>query len=434
MNLFSRILAIALFASLAACTGTAPNDASDSATDASDVRPDAIMDGSSFDAATSDVAPPSCSEDAGVARDASFAPSLVMQLALGTRHSCARLQDHSVWCWGSNTRGQLGDGTTIDHARPMLVLGIDDATDLVAGESHTCAIRASGTVACWGANTFGQLGDATTVDHPAPVDVGSIMDAVGIAAGGNTTCVRTRDGSGFCFGRNGESQFGDGTSNDSNRPAASGAIRNGQAFALGGLHGCAIDSNGSLRCWGSNTEGEIGDCTSNDRSAPVDIDGVAPVAAIALGRLHSCATRVGDGAVFCWGSNTRRELGVDTRGTRCADPSLAMNAFAPVAVPMLTGVVSLALGGHHTCVARSDGSVWCFGSDRYGESGLCDGLDVRIPARIPGIDDAIALAAGESHTCALRRNGEVVCFGNNEDGRLGDGTNVSHSFASTVVW
>jgi alpha-tubulin suppressor-like RCC1 family protein len=136
----------------------------------------------------------------------------VAALAAGEFHTCAVLADGTVRCWGENTFGQLGDGTT-DNTRPLPVpvSGLSTAAvGLAAGRDHTCAVLADGSGRCWGGNAFGQIGDGTTTGRVLPMAVNGLTNAVAIAAGGDHTCARLADGSVRCWGSNISGQLGDG--------------------------------------------------------------------------------------------------------------------------------------------------------------------------------------------------------------------------------
>jgi len=134
----------------------------------------------------------------------------ITQLSAGDNHVCGLRPDRTVVCWGRNTYGQLGDGTTTQRTSPVLVPTITDAVELTAGANHTCVRRATGTVMCWGYNTYGGLGDSSTTQRTLPVVVAGLSDAATLTAGSYHTCARRADGATFCWGYNNNGQLGDG--------------------------------------------------------------------------------------------------------------------------------------------------------------------------------------------------------------------------------
>ncbi len=144
----------------------------------------------------------------------------VVEIACGVSHSCARTGDGRVWCWGGNANGQLGDGTTMDHDSPAPVEGLSRVTGLSTGSTaiHVCARLEDGTAMCWGSNFHGQLGDGTTTMRTSPVFVSGLDHVVQIAAGGQHTCAIREAGNAMCWGENARGEVGDGTTVDRLEP------------------------------------------------------------------------------------------------------------------------------------------------------------------------------------------------------------------------
>ena len=206
------------------------------------------------------------------------------KLSSGGQHTCAILDDGTVSCWGANTYGQLGDG--IENTRrnkpetrlvPTLTTSLGTGRTAVAissGEYHTCAILDDGSVSCWGENTDGQLGDGTTTQRNTPTQISSLgtgKTAVAISSGVYHTCAILDDGTVSCWGNNGDGQLGDGTTTQRGTPTQTSSLgtnRSAVALSSGGGHNCALLDNGTVSCWGRNLSGELGDGTQINRNTP----------------------------------------------------------------------------------------------------------------------------------------------------------------------
>lgn len=251
----------------------------------------------------------------------------VQDIATGEFHTCARFLasgTYVVWCWGSNDSGQLGDNTTTNRSTPVQVKTDGGASDLagvsqiVAGKSHTCARLDDGTVWCWGANDHGQLGDNTTTPRHTAIQVqnttgtGNLTGVSQITAGGNRTCARLSDNTAVCWGDNGYGELGNGETDDSPTPVqvmdGTIALAGVSQIETGDSHTCARLSS-SVKCWGNNYEGELGDGTTTDSLAPVQVTGLSYVSEISVGGNHTCAKPSGY-QLKCWGDNNYGQLGI----------------------------------------------------------------------------------------------------------------------------
>jgi len=200
--------------------------------------------------------------------------SEVVEVGAGDRSTCARLMDATIWCWGDNASGQLGDGTTKDHASPAQVVGLPaDIVELAVSRLFVCVRRATGQILCWGDNTYGQLGNGTKTTSSIPVEVAGVADATQIAPGGaQHVCIVRRSGRASCWGGNMFGQFGDGTLVGSLVPVDVTDISGVVSLSAGSTHTCARHSMG-LGCWGQNTLSQLGEGTMIDRDTPISVAG-----------------------------------------------------------------------------------------------------------------------------------------------------------------
>ncbi len=280
----------------------------------------------------------------------------IVQVSVGDQHTCAVDTDGGAWCWGSNFVRQLGDGTNTRRLVPVRVLasGTAESTpvelttvrSISAGTTHTCALDAGGFAWCWGDNTVGRLGDGTTTARANPVQVltaGSTGGTNGqtpvplgglkqVEAGGEHACALLTAGTVRCWGRNLEEQLGDGTTTERSNPVAVSGLTGVSRIDAGFRHTCGILTGGTAHCWGRNPNGELGDGTTTGRSTALAVlasgtvaggDGVelSGVTQIVAARRHSCAVVTSDGGTArCWGLNTDAQLGDGTQTTPRLNP------------------------------------------------------------------------------------------------------------------
>jgi alpha-tubulin suppressor-like RCC1 family protein len=320
-------------------------------------------------------------------------------LATGDWHSLAVQSDGSLWAWGDNNRGQLGDGTTTDRYIPIQVMS--GVTAVTAGTQHSLALKSDGTLWVWGANYSGQLGDGSTTDRHTPIQV--LSGVTGMAAGGGHSLALKSDGTLWAWGDNGYGQLGDGTTMHRYTPVQ---VLSGVKAVMAGLwHSFALKSDGTLWTWGANYSGQLGDGSTTDRYIPIQV--LSGVTDVAAGYGHSLALK-SDGTLWAWGLNISGHLGDGSKTDR----------YIPIQV--LIEVTDVAAGTWHSLALKSDGTLWAWGSNYRGQLG--DGgsrTDRYVPQVMTGVS---ALATGGEYSLALKSDGTLWAWGSNDNGQLGDGT------------
>ena len=334
-------------------------------------------------------------------------------IAAGEYHSLALRSDGTVWAWGDNEFGQLGDGSTTNRLVPVRVHGLRDVTGIAAGTTHSLAVRSDGTVWAWGRNADGRLGDGTTTPRLTPSRVSGLDEVTSIAAGRAHSLAVRSDGTVWAWGGNTDGQLGDGTTTRRLTPVPVSGLSDVISIVAGRDHALAVRSDGIVWVWGDGWHGQLGDGTTGDRRlTPVAVSGISDVTGVAAGRYHSLAVRF-DGVVWAWGSNLSGALG---DGTFTQRP-------APVRVIELSDVTNITSGATHSLAVDADGAVWAWGSNYAGQLGYGNIFDrYHTPLLVSSLTDVTRIAAGVLHSLALRSDGSVWAWGWSRDGQLGDGS------------
>ena len=333
---------------------------------------------------------------------------------------------YSLYSWGYNSYGQLGDGTTGNNSSansknyPLRIAPGDDWTQISCGIETSFAIRSDGKLFTWGNNNRGQLGiSPSTFSRTLPAQLGTDSWISVKACGESVKAIRS-DNKLFAWGLNNQGQLGDGTYLNKSTPTQIGtdnwtAIADG---ADGPEHSVAIRSDGKLFAWGRNFYGQLGDGTNTDNITLTQI-GTNNWTAASTGTFFTLAIR-SDGKLFAWGSNSMGQLGDGTNTNRNIPTQIGTANWT-----------AISCGQSHSLAIRSDGKLFAWGLNSQGQLGDGTNTNKNTPTQI-GTDNWTAVAGGRYHSLAVRSDGKLFAWGNNSAGQLGDGTNTSRNTPTQI--
>ncbi|HVZ86446.1 MAG TPA: hypothetical protein VHG72_05735, partial [Polyangia bacterium] len=367
-------------------------------------------------------------------------------VAAGLSHVCALLSDGTLRCWGDNSSGELGQGTFTTTGNqsiptPVAVTLSKPATAVAAGSGVTYALLNDGTVWGWGSNSLGQLGQGTFTSGSGiatPGKVTGLPAAATAIASGSTHACAVVSGAVYCWGVDYDGDLGDGEYITTGHlglatPAKVMGLQGTAAgVAAGGGQSCA-NLSGFTECWGDNSFGAVGTgSTTSEYNTAQSVTYTTPspnVTAVAAANQTSCLLVQG-GTVYCAGNNDDGELG---NGSFANTTQLS---FGPITngPSGAIGAVAIAVGITHACALTSTGSIYCWGESDSGALGNGsfntaanqDGLAT--PVQVTGLPSkASSISAGSNFTCAVVQNGSVWCWGSDISSQLGDGTTIMNA-------
>ena len=334
-------------------------------------------------------------------------------ISVGAVHSCGLTASGAAYCWGSNYWGELGavspggqlcgSEPALCSPAPIAVAGGPALSAVSAGWDQTCALTATGAAFCWGDDTYGALGDGSTTSSTTPVPVTGNLTFVSIGTGNLFACGLTAGGAAYCWGNNSAGQLGIGPGGPglcSGEPCSAAPVAvSGQltftALSVGYFHACGLTSSGDTYCWGDNDGGQLGAASTETCSGlgsvidcstvPVPVEGGVTFASVSAGSFHSCGTTTG-GLGFCWGSNSDGQLGNGTTNS-APTPSAVAGGLSFAAVS--------AFGRWHSCGLTTASLAYCWGFNDWGQVGNGTVDEVLQPSAVLG-------QAGPSGTTPVR--------------------------------
>jgi alpha-tubulin suppressor-like RCC1 family protein len=348
------------------------------------------------------------------------------QVAASTWHTCAINTGNSLYCWGNNDSGQIGNGTSGgNQLNPFRVAAAGVWSSVSAGDSHTCGITTAKNLYCWGNNQYGQIGNGNTSNTPqlSLYRVGAAGVWSSVSAGGGHTCGITTAKSLYCWGRSEFGQIGAGSNGSSEpTPLRVGAAGVWAVAEAGENHSCGVTTAKNLYCWGENGFGEIGKGTTGGTQTTLYRVAAAGVwATVSATSVNTCGITTAKN-LYCWGWDDFGQVGDGTSGFDNNRPSPYRVAAAGV-------WATVSAGYGHTCGITTAANLYCWGNNGSGQigNGIADGTHPAL-YRVAAAGVWARVAAGGSHTCGITTASNLYCWGNNDFGQIGNGSSGSNQF------
>ena len=350
-----------------------------------------------------------------------------ISISCGYENTIGLKSDGTLWAWGENNYGELGDGTTTFRITPVQIGADDKWVSIASGFRHTLGLKSDGSLWTWGLNQYGQLGDGTTIHKYNPMQIGTDFNWVGISAGSHHSLALKSDGSIWAWGWNYYGSLGDGTTIQRNSPVQIGADNKWTSISAGLYHNLGLKSDGTLWAWGENTYGELGDGTTTQRNSPVQIGTDNKWVSITAGSAHSVGLK-SDGTILAWGYNFFGQLGDGTSG-------FGADKNTPIQTSVTLDVwLNASAGNYHSLGLKSDGTLWAWGNNYYGQLGDSSNIDKKVITQIGTATNWVSIYPGSTFCLGKTSDGKLWSTGDNYDGELGDGTtNQSNLFTQVGI-
>ncbi len=365
---------------------------------------------------------------------ATVSTSTWTSVALGDGHTCGIKSDSTLWCWGKNTNGQVGDGTTVDKNTPTEVSGGGAWTSVAVSPYYSvCGIKSDSSLWCWGKNNFGQLGDGTTADKNVPTVVTGTWKSISIT--GEHSCGIKSDNTLWCWGNNQYGRLGDGTATNRSSPVNISVGLTWEKVYAAGYNTCGIRSGGTLVCWGDGPYSENGNNVYADQYSPVGVNGGGTWKDVSLTGGHVCAIK-SDDTVWCWGDDGYGQVGNNAALAGQPIPTAISTGGAWSQIQTFWGWWTSLSGsnaeGSHSCALKSDGTIWCWGRNNYGQLGNNTTSNKAIPTTLNGGGTWSKMSTMSTHACGIKSDSTLWCWGKNAAGEVGDATTVTKTVPTAI--
>ena len=405
------------------------------------------------------------------------------KVSCGNYHTTAILNDGTLWAWGFNDFGQLGDGTKTNKSSPVQIGFLTNWSEISCGTDFTLAVKTNGTIWAWGLNSSGQLGLGTVINKSSPVQIGALINWVSSSCGNDHVLAIKSDGTIWAWGNNSSGQLGDGTKINKLSPVKIGLLTNWSGVSCGTHFTLAVKTNGTLWAWGLNSSGQLGLGDNSNRSSPVQVGALINWSSVSCGESHTLSIKT-NGTLWGFGDNTYGQLNNDqSTNTYAIEKMMSISdvydmvcgvmpasygfvaflkgdgslwrLFAYFSSPTQVGSLynwaslyssgsnyfsinsdselykdgakfevrwsDISSGGDHSVAIMPDRTLWTWGKNSFGQLGLGDITSRSFPTQVGLGSDWLYVSAGEIFTLATKTDGTLWSWGDNSIGQLGLG-------------
>jgi alpha-tubulin suppressor-like RCC1 family protein len=323
------------------------------------------------------------------------------RITAGQFSACLALESNATWLW----RDQSGNAGQLSPDYPHRITGLPSVASVSAGERYLAVLAADGTVWTWGDNAIGQLGDGTNINRSIPAAVPNLVDIISLEAGGSHALALQSDGHVMAWGDNSYGQLGTGDTTSSSMPKVIPTLPKVRRIAAGFLRSAALTKDGTVWTWGYQYYNNQDVFTIN----PIAVPELSDVVDIAAGYEHVVAVKA-DGTVWAWGSNYANQIANGNPWWKFQD--------VPFQVPNLPPIAKVASKYDHTLAIATDGTVWSWGYNFDGQLGDGTTDARQIPVKVIGLTDVIAIATANTYSLAMKSDGTVWAWGDGATGIL----------------
>lgn len=352
------------------------------------------------------------------------------------------IRDGSLWAWGSNESGQLGDGSTNNQLSPVRIGTDNNWVAVATAYAHSVGIKSDGTLWGWGYQPW----SGAPANTGTPMQIGTDNKWTAISAGDSHTLALKSDGTLWAWGWNSSGELGTGNNNDVSTPVQVGTGNNWVYISASHEHSLAIKSDGTLWAWGLNDAGELGIGSVSASNVPVQVGNDTKWVSVSGGTYHSLGIKA-DGTLWTWGDINGSTIPVQT-GTEQTwisisggGQSMALKSDGSIwslqnnnanRIGTDNNWVAISANYSHNMAVKSDGTLWAWGSNDFGQLGDGTTNSQPVPVQIGSQNILLQVSAGQAHGLLLRSNGSIWSWGNNEYGQLGLGNNTNQNTSVQV--